>query len=169
MTKRTSVLAASTVLCLALLLAALALTSAWPFAGSSDPKERRHVVWQGDVTLREDALYALDLLPVVPLRACSNCLSITSRGTLNAPNGIQGWPGKHRPSFIDCILLRNKEGTLNSVILGVQHKSIHGVAVHGWLCATGGGNDGFMRMQFNGHEGVQYHFTVTSWGRPAEG
>jgi len=172
MSKRKSITAGAAVGLLALLVAALAVAGAWPFnAGSGNPEGRR-VVWQGEVTLLEGALYALDLPPIVPLGGCARCLVITSsvpgHPILSAGNGIQGWPGKGRPSFIDCVLLRNK-GTYDSVDLGVAHTTLQGVARHGWICATGASDDGLVRMQFNRREAGHYHFSVTSWGRPAEG
>jgi hypothetical protein len=172
--KRIPILAGfAAALCLAMALGALALASAWPFADSSDPSESRHIVWKGEVTLTEGALYALDRLPVVVLGECVRCLSITSKvpghPILNAGNGILGWPGTHEPTFTDCVLQRNEEGTLDWIALGVAHTSRRGVARHGWLCATGGSDDGLMRMQFNGREGGKYRFRVTSWGRPVEG
>jgi hypothetical protein len=173
MPKRKPVLATVAAGLLVVLGAALAIAGAWPFTASSgDPAEGRHVVWQGDVTLLEGGLYALDLLPAVALSSCARCLVITSKTVghtlLSAGNGIQGWTGRGAPSFVDCVLLRNK-GTYDSIALGGTHTTLEEVAQHGWICATGGSDDGLMRMRFNGHEGGRYKFSVTSWGRPAEG
>jgi hypothetical protein len=87
---------------------------------------------------------------------------------LSAGNGIQGWPKQGKPSYIDCVVQRNKL-TLDSVVLDAARTTLQGVALHGWVCATGGGDDGLIRLQYNGHRNGRFLFSVTSWGRPAEG
>jgi hypothetical protein len=158
---------------LIVLLALLAIAGAWPFDGaSSDAGTGRHVVWEGRVALEEGVEYALDTLPVVPQRECGRCLSLRrdpqGQVSLSAGNGIQGWPKAGTPSYVDCILLRNKL-TLDSVALGAARTSLEAVARHGSICATGAGNDGLMRLRYDGRRGGRYIFSVTSWGRPAEG
>jgi|GEM_PF-2702861 len=155
------------------LVAALAIAGAWPFAtGSSDTGTGRHVVWEGKVALQENGLYALDTLPVVAEGACGSCLVIHGNSqtgpSLSAANGIQGWPKSGAPSYSDCIRLRNKL-TLDSVALDAAHTTLGAVTRHGWICATGGSDDGLMRLQYNGRQAGRYLFSVTSWGRPAEG
>lgn len=172
MKRRRATLAASAAGLLIVLVAALAIAGAWPFdSASSEPGPGRHVVWEGEVALKEGAPYALDVLPVEPNANC-HCLTAkrNARGQLifEAGNGIQGWPHTGRPSYVDCIILRNKL-TYDSVVLQAPRTSLTQVALHGWVCATGGLDDGLMRMQYNGRRGGQVLFSVTSWGRPAEG
>ena len=132
----------------------------------------RQIVWQGHVALREGGLYALDVQPVVAESACTRCLVIRTGAhgvaTLTATNGIQGWPKAGVPSYPDCVRLRNKL-TLDSVVLDAARTTLAAVARRGWICATGGGDDGLLRLQYNGRRSGRFMFTVTSWGRPAEG
>ena len=113
-------------------------------------------MWQGEVALREGALYGLDTLPVVANGGCIECLQIKrddrGRASFAAANGIQGWPGAGAPSYTDCILLRNKL-TLDSVVLGAARTSLAAVARGGWICATGGNKNGLMRMRYDGRRG----------------
>jgi len=171
--RRKSILAALLAGALTALLAALAIAGAWPFdTSSSDAGTGRHVLWGGKVALLENDLYALDILPVAAESRCVRCLVIASdahgRPTLSAGNGIQGWPKAGAPSYADCIILRNKL-TLDSVTLDAAHTTLAAVARHGWICATGGGDDGLIRLQYDGRNAGRYLFSVTSWGRPAEG
>jgi hypothetical protein len=171
--RRRFILAATGAGLLIMLLAALAIAGAWPFdAGSSDAGSGRHVLWEKDVELQEKGLYALDILPVEPHGPCVRCIVVQSdaqgQATLSAGNGIQGWPSTGEPSYFDCIILRNKL-TLDSVALDAPRSTLGAVALHGWICATGGGDDGLIRMQYNGRKGGRFLFSVTSWGRPAEG
>lgn len=170
---RTTVLAAISTSALVLLLITLAIDGWWPFdTASSNAGAGRHIVWEGRVALQNHSLYALDTLPIVAEQECPSCLQIQTDAhgspSLRAGNGIQGWPDTQAPSYTDCIRLRNKL-TLDSVALVAARTSLHAVALHGWICATGGGNDGLLRLQYNGHQAGRYLFFVTSWGRPAEG
>lgn len=159
---------------LLLLVAALAIAGAWPFGAASGDAEvgGHHVVWDGEVALLAEDLYALDELPVVGKSECQHCLAVKTDArhqlSLQAGNGILGWPRAGAPSYRDCIALRNHL-TLDSVALGAPRTSLGAVALHGWMCATGGDNDGLIRLRYNGRRGGRYLFEVTSWGRPAEG
>jgi hypothetical protein len=154
------------------IVAVLAILGAWPFdTASSDAGAGRHVVWEGKVELQETRLYALDVPPSAGSN-CGHCIVVSSspqgRAILSAGNGIQGWPNHGAPSYTDCIILRNKT-TLDSVQLDAAHTTLEAVALHGWICATGGADDGLIRMQYNGRRDGRFLFSVTSWGRPAEG
>lgn len=172
MNRRGSIFVASLTAALIVLVGALAIAGAWPFdSASSEPGSGRHVVWEGKVALQENSPYALDVLPIEPNGNC-HCLVAkrNPRGQLifEAGNGIQGWPHPGRPSYVDCIILRNKL-TYDSVALEAPETTLQAVALHGWICATGGGDDGLMRMQYDGQRDGRVLFTITSWGRPAEG
>jgi hypothetical protein len=169
--KRIAAMTATT--CFVALVAAVAITSTWPFGtASSNARESRHIVWEGRVALQESSFYALDTLPVVARAQCTECLRVEtgthSLPSLSARNGLLGWPGSGAPSYIDCIHLRNTT-TLDSVALGAPHTTEGAIAVHGWICATGGGNDGLMRLQYDGRHAGRFLFSITSWGRPTEG
>lgn len=158
---------------LTLLVAALVITGTWPFEATSSRRgASRHVVWEGDVALQDDTLYALDVRPRESDGDCSSrCLAI-HRGTeghlsLAAGNGIQGWTEKSPPSFVDCIILRNRR-SFDSVALGAPRTAPQAVALHGWACATGG-RDGLLRLRYDGTRRGHFDFFVTSWGMPPEG
>jgi hypothetical protein len=171
--KRIATAAAGTAALFIALLAALAIARAWPFESASGDADSggHHVIWQGEVALLGGSLYALDLLPVVAQSNCARCLTISSshgQRSLSAGNGILGWPRHGAPSYAGCVAQRNNL-TLDSVLLGAAHTSRGAVALHGWACATGGANDGLMRLRYDGARGGRYRFDVTSWGRPVEG
>jgi hypothetical protein len=169
--KRRGFILATSLAALILLGGALAIAGTWPFDSGSSSNSGRHVIWEGKVALKENSPYKLDVLPVEPFGAC-HCLKAKhdAKGQLifEADNGIQGWAHPGRPSYVDCIILRNKL-TYDSVALGSPRTTLQAVALHGWICATGGGNDGLIRLQYNGQRDGRVLFTVTSWGRPVEG
>jgi hypothetical protein len=171
MKPRKPILLALAVASMIVLLAAFAIAGAWPFQSPSNDSER-HALWETKVALQETALYALDVLPVIPHAACSRCMAIKTdaqgRVLFSAENGIQGWPKQGEPSYVDCILLRNKT-TLDSVVLGARRTTLEGVAEGGWICATGGADDGLLRMRYEGRKDGRFLFRLASWGRPAEG
>jgi hypothetical protein len=174
--KRIATVVAAGATLLAVAFGALALAGAWPFAsdaGEGALLAGEPLLWQGHVTLAEGASYALDVQPPEDEQGCAiHCFSIRGgprgRISLSAGNGILGWPHAAPPSYFDCIALRNKT-TLDEVALGAPRTSLAAVALHGWMCATGGGNDGLLRLRYDGREGRRYRFDVRSWGRPAEG
>jgi hypothetical protein len=176
MSRRNPILIATGALAGALivLVAALAIAGSWPFDAASGDREvgGHRVVWDGQAVLSAGALYALDEPPVAAEGGCQHCLAVKSdaRGRLElwAGNGILGWPRAGAPSYGDCIALRNHL-TLDSVALGAPRTTLSAVALHGWMCATGGANDGLIRLRYGGGRGRRYVFDVTSWGRPAEG
>jgi hypothetical protein len=159
---------------LGLLIAVLAIASAWPFDSSGEIGDGGHaVVWKGDVALLAWDLYALDQLPVSARGNCPFCLSPRSEASgqhpeLYAGNGILGWAGDGAPSYQACVELRNHM-TLDKVALAASRTSLSAVALHGWACATGGGKDGLIRLRYDGRRDGRFLFFVTSWGRPAEG
>jgi hypothetical protein len=171
--KRTAGLIAGVGL-LALLIAVLAISSAWPFDSSGGIGDGGHaVVWKGDVALLGWDLYALDQLPVAAKSDCPFCLSPRSEASgrhpeLYAGNGILGWAGDGTPSYRECVELRNHM-TLDKVALDAPRTRFNAVALHGWACATGGGKDGLIRIRYDGQRGGRFLFYVTSWGRPVEG
>ena len=158
---------------LVLLIAVLAITSAWPFDSSAELGDGGHaVVWKGEVALLAWNLYALDELPVRAKSDCPFCLSprieAGQHPELYAGNGILGWAGSGAPSYQDCVELRNHM-SFDKVALGAPRRSLKAVALHGWACATGGGKDGLIRIRYDGRRAGRFLFVVTSWGRPAEG
>lgn len=171
--KRTASLMAGVGL-LALLIAALAITSAWPFSSSDDIGDGGHaVIWKGEVALLAWNLYALDELPVRAERNCTFCLSPRSGASGQHPElyaglGILGWAGDGAPSYQDCVELRNHM-SYDKVALGTPRTSLKAVALHGWACATGATINGLIRLRYDGRRAGRYMFVVTSWGRPAEG
>lgn len=159
---------------LALLIAVLAIASAWPFDSSGEIGDGGHaVVWKGEVALLAWSLYALDELPVRAKRDCPFCLSARSDTSgqhpeLYAGNGILGWARNGPPSYQDCVELRNHM-SFDKVALETPRTSLKTVALHGWACATGGEKDGLIRLRYDGRRAGRFLFVVTSWGRPAEG
>jgi len=159
---------------LLLLLAALAIAGSWPFyTSSSSAKKPWHVVWEGSVALEEGHLYQLDVAPSEAQGDCGRCLSVHTdsegRISLAAGNGIQGWPHPGKPSYADCIILRNENQSFDSVELGATRTTPQTVALHGWMCATGAARDGLIRVQYNGRRNGRFLVLVRSWGRLTEG
>jgi hypothetical protein len=153
-------------------------------------------IWSGEVSLVLNQRYGLNKRPGNTLEPCGACLTVgstwpdprvvvrsTTRGPdhldqqtgaghtrkgrlfLHSDNGILPWPKRERPSYYDCIHQR-ESGTLDAVTLETSPNH-GGVAVHGWICATGN-EDNIIRLQYQGQGpgSNDPRFTVTTWHRP---
>jgi hypothetical protein len=127
-------------------------------------------IWSGEVSLALNQHYALNEKSVKSLEPCGGCLTLESHpgGALmfHAENGILVWPKQGRPSYLDCVRLR-ESGTLDAVPLKTSPHD-GGLPIHRWLCATSGTDDDILRLQYQGpgQGRKDYRFVVTAWPRP---
>lgn len=168
---------------------ALATEHDWPFSKASKPSSAQtrgahqpgwsgppedqtrpaEEVWSGEVSLVLNLPYGLDEKPDKIVSPCGGCLMLEKRPGarlfLRAENGIVPWPKQERPSYYDCVHLR-ESGTLDYVSLEISPHD-GGLAIHRWMCATGR-NDDIVRLQYGGQapDGKGYRFAVTTWYRP---
>lgn len=126
-------------------------------------------IWSGEVSLVLNQRYGLNKKPIKALEPCGACLTVGSRPGgglfLHSDNGILPWSKRDRPSYYDCIRQR-ESGTLDVVTLETSPHD-GGLAVHGWLCATGNEDD-IIRLRYEG-QGQSHRdcrFAVTAWHRP---
>jgi hypothetical protein len=185
---RSKVTGAAVLVALVAVGAVLATQREWPFSNTSKhaiaqtsgggstiwkgkPKRTRPAeeIWSGEVLLVLNQHYGLDKRPGKTSESCGACLTVGSsrRGGLflHSDNGILPWPKQERPSYADCIHQR-ESGTLDAVTLETSPHD-GGLAVHGWLCATGNEGD-IIRLQYQGQGkgGTEFRFAVTAWYRP---
>lgn len=166
--------------------AVLAAQHEWPFSKRSGARARAGLqslrtpsgepirpateVWSGEVSLLLNQHYALNKKPVEPLESCGVCLTLENhpggRLQLRVVNGVLAWPKPGRPSYLDCVRLR-ESGTLDTVPLETSPHD-GGLPIHSWMCATSGIDDDILRLQYEGPgQGSKgYRFAVSAWLRP---
>jgi hypothetical protein len=172
---------------LAIAAAVLATQRDWPFAKSIkysasayaqpgwdgrplDQIRPAEELWSGEVSLTLNRPYGLDEKPDKLVEPCGGCLKLedlpNGAVALRAENGIVPWPGKARPSYYDCVRLR-EAGTLDYISFATSSGNGGGLALHRWMCATGRKDD-IVRLQYQGvaQGGMSCQFDVTAWHRP---
>jgi hypothetical protein len=124
-------------------------------------------LWTGEVSLVLGRPYGLDERPDKLVEPCGGCLKLETQAggaiVLHAENGIVSWPQQGRPSYYDCVHLR-ESGTEDFVSLAVPGQS-GGLAPGAWICATGRKDD-IVRLRYEGTSDAGYLFDVTAWHRP---